>query len=134
MDRERERSATNPSDIKSALESELLRTSGLYSKHLEAISTLDDEVKTILYQVIGVLSADDVMGQRLLHVIVSLNAMSVGIAEYMKAYNQHGSRDAFNTFRNRLLTRIYTTYTMIEEREIFHEVFGAPERQSSQVS
>ncbi|RZA17998.1 MAG: hypothetical protein EOP10_21770, partial [Proteobacteria bacterium] len=43
------------------LESKLLRSSGSFSKHLEAISMLDNNLQKLLSNVIGAVSLDDVI-------------------------------------------------------------------------
>ena len=115
-------------------EAEVLRASGLFSKHMEAIATLDGEVRHVLFQVIGALSADDVMGQRLIHVISGLGIISRGTSEFMKGFPTLATRAGVGSFRDRILTEVYRGYTMEAEREIFHEVFGAPVRSGTQAS
>jgi hypothetical protein len=107
---------------------DLLRASGLFSKHMEAISTMDDEVRKILYQVVGALSADDIMGQRLKHVTLALANIGREISQFIANFPEQATLDGVCNFRDRVLTDVYKSYSMEAERLIFHEVFGEPVR------
>ena len=60
-----------------SLEDQLLTAGGDLSKRIEAVSTLDTEVQKILARVVGSVSMDDVLGQRLNHVIQSITSLSL---------------------------------------------------------
>lgn len=108
------------------LENRLRRSGGVFSKHMEAMFRLDTELQEILFRVMGAVSMDDVMGQRLTHVVASLNLLKEGISDLIKHYNDYLNVKEIKLFRNRILTEVYRNYTTEEERQIFHKIFGHP--------
>jgi len=108
------------------LENQLRRSGGVFSKHMEALHSLDGEVQDILFRVMGAVSMDDVMGQRLTHVVSSLDLLKDGISEVIKNYDAYLRVKEIKLLRNRILTEVYRSYTTEEEKEIFHRIFGQP--------
>ncbi|MBC7660399.1 MAG: hypothetical protein H7249_11925 [Chitinophagaceae bacterium] len=111
---------------KAILESKLLRSSGSLSKHLEAISMLDHNLQKVLADVIGAVSVDDVIAQRLDHVIQSLQTLQKALAYFLNDYQKECTPDRVKHLRNRVLTEVYLSYSSEEEKEIFHKIFGLP--------
>jgi hypothetical protein len=111
---------------KHILENRLLRNSGIYSKHLEAVSRLDADLQSLISRVIGSVSADDVIAQRLNHIILSLQFLQAEMAEFLVDHKAQCTPGGIKAFRNRVLTQVYRSYTAEEEKEIFHRVFGQP--------
>lgn len=111
---------------KAALESQLMRAGGLYTKHLEALSRMDTDVQALISRVVGSVSNDDVMAQRLSHVISSLNQLQLGLSEVLGSFQKYLKPEAIKGFRNKVLTQVYLSYTSNDEREIFHRIFGHP--------
>lgn len=116
----------NESLRKAALESQLMRAGGLYTKHLEALSRMDGDVQSLISRVVGSVSNDDVMAQRLSHVISSLNHLQLGLSEVLGSFPKYLKPEAIKSFRNKVLTNVYLSYTSQDEREIFHRIFGHP--------
>lgn len=115
------------------LESKLLRSSGMFSKHLEAISMLDANLQKVLSEVIGSVSIDDVIAQRLGHVIQSLQTLQRALASFLVDYKTECSPERVKLLRNKVLTEVYLSYSSEEEKEVFHKIFGYP-RQKSKAS
>lgn len=111
---------------KEVLENKLLRDSGIFSKHLEAVSRLDADLQGLISRVIGSVSADDVIAQRLNHIILSLRYLHEEMAEFLVDHKSQCTPDGVRAFRNRVLTHVYRSYTAEDEKEIFHRVFGQP--------
>jgi hypothetical protein len=108
------------------LENQLRRAGGVFSKHMEALHTMDTELQEILFKVMGAVSMDDVMGQRLSHVIGAIHVLQNNLSDVISNYEKYlNTRDVKN-FRNRVLTEVYRSYTAEEEKEIFHRIFGYP--------
>lgn len=111
---------------KLVLESKLLRSSGSFSKHLEAISMLDGRLQKLLSNVIGAVSLDDVIAQRLSHVIESLQTLQAALAQFLIDYKTECRPDRVKLLRNQVLTKVYLSYSSEEEKEVFHKIFGHP--------
>lgn len=116
----------NKSAQKEVLENKLLRDSGIFSKHLEAVSRLDADFQSLISRVIGSVSADDVIAQRLNHIILSLRYLQEEMAEFLVDHKAQCTPSGVRAFRNRVLTNVYRSYTAEEEKQIFHKVFGQP--------
>ncbi len=112
------------------LESKLLRSSGTFSKNLEAISMLNTDLQKLLAQVIGAVSLDDVIAQRLSHVIESLQTLQSALAQFLKDYTSECRPERVKLLRNKVLTKVYLSYSSEEEREVFHKIFGHPKSTS----
>ncbi len=118
---------------KELLESRLLRSSGVFSKHLEAVSRLDADLQGLVAKVMGSVSADDVIAQRLGHIITSMQTMHQALALFLNDYRKQCTPDGVKMLRNRVLTEVYLSYTAEDEREVFHKIFGQP-REKKKVS
>lgn len=108
------------------LENQLRRAGGVFSKHMEALHKMDSDMQDILFRVMGAVSMDDVMGQRLTHVVSSLLYLKEGISEVVSKHDEFATVQGVTQLRNRILTQVYRSYTTEDEKEIFHKVFGQP--------
>jgi len=111
---------------KDYLENKLMRTGGLFSKHMEAISGLDHDLQNLIAKIIGAVSVDDVIAQRLSHIISSMNNLQKELAELLVNFKQNARAESIRVFRNKVLTQVYLSYTSEDERLIFHRIFGHP--------
>lgn len=108
------------------LENQLRRAGGVFSKHMEALHTIDRDLQDVLFKVMGAVSMDDVMGQRLIHVIDSVLLLKEGISNVVGDYTKYGKPKEVQNLRNQILSKVYRSYTTEEEKEIFHKLFGQP--------
>jgi hypothetical protein len=118
--------STDPATKRNLLENQLRRAGGRFSKQLEAISTLDDEIKTLLFTVMGSVSNDDVVRQRLEHVIQSIRGFNEVLAKVIENYQEEMILSNIRQRCAHLLTNLYKSYSSNDEREIFHSIFGKP--------
>lgn len=107
-------------------EGEVQRSGGLFAKSMEAISSFDEQVQSIVMGVIGIISIDDVLRQRLMHVVQSVNMLNAMIVEAVPQIQTGLNTKQVLLIRNTLLTKTYRLYTMEEEKELFHRYFGKP--------
>ncbi|HYX34031.1 MAG TPA: hypothetical protein VE954_13035 [Oligoflexus sp.] len=119
---------SNDSLRKDYLENKLMRTGGLFSKHMEAISGLDRDLQNMLAKIIGAVSVDDVIAQRLSHIIAGMNQLQVELATLLANFKLNARVESIKLFRNRVLTQVYLSYTSEDERLIFHKIFGHPQQ------
>lgn len=106
------------------LEEELRRSTSLYTKHLESIGILDSEVEQYLFMIMGKLSADDVISQRLHHVVESIRAMTTSLSYVLIDYTQRCSPQEIDKLKKDLLSFTYDTYSMEAERKCFEDHFS----------
>ena len=115
---------------KANLEDMLRRSGGVFSKHMEALSSIDGDVNDVIGKVIGAVSMDDVMAQRLAHVTDSINLFRRGLAKVVTNFGDFNTQKKVKALRNEILTEVYRSYTAEEEKVIFHKIFGQPKTSS----
>ena len=105
---------------------EIRRFGGLFSKHMESISTLDDSLQGVVMGMVGSMSNSDIVKQRLDHLIMGMNAMHTGLSNIL--YDLNGTLDPalIADFKARLLDFTYRNFTMETEKAAFSELFGDP--------
>ena len=121
--------AEEPSETdkaRASLEAKLMRSGGVFSKHMEVLGTMDTEVKDILNKVVGAVSIDDVMAQRLLHIIQSVHIVRKGLARVLEHTDNYNTQSKVRSLRNEVLAEIYLSYTAEDEKNIFKKIFGQP--------
>jgi phage-related protein len=96
------------------------------SNHMQSLSNLDDSVKNFVFSIMGNLSIDDVIRQRLEHVSTSLVALREGVQQILNEYST-GSRvneSNIEKVQMEMMKRVFSCFTMEEEKQIFNKVFG----------
>jgi len=101
----------------------LRRFGGQFSKHMESLSTLDDSVKSMLFSMMGALSSDDVIHQRLEHVAMAIAAANVGLNYLLVDFDKRFTPENVSKFKSDLLGYTMRSYTMEDERELFAAAF-----------
>ncbi|MFK7873967.1 MAG: hypothetical protein AB8C84_12510 [Oligoflexales bacterium] len=104
----------------------LRRFSGQFSKHMEAMSTLDSEVAKVLINVMGGLSHDDVIGQRTRNLSESFFMLRDQIGLLLKDQGEINVQE----WSDQIQRRIYQSYTSEAEKQCFVEVFGTPSQKT----
>jgi len=99
------------------------RFGGKFTKHMEALATMDDKTKSLLFAMMGALSNDDRVGQRIEHISLSLNALQVGLGYILVDLKQRFQPDQVRHFRTDLLEYTFQQYTMEEEKKLFAQEF-----------
>jgi hypothetical protein len=109
-----------------AVEGKFRRLGGRFTKHMEALSTLDSELRDLLFGMMGALSGDDVIRQQLDHVIRGVESLSKALAGIVTSPDSTFNTKIVDSIKGRVLTDLYTSYTSESEKEIFHQIFGRP--------
>jgi hypothetical protein len=96
------------------------------SAHMSGLSNLDESVRGFLFAIMGGLSMDDVVRQRMEHLTLSLDAMHDGVQKVIDQYGSSAavSDDFINSVQHEMLVRMYRSYTMEDEKKVFSKVFG----------
>lgn len=119
--------ATDASQLSSSLvDDRLRRFGGQFSKHMEALSTLDKDLSNLLLNMMGALSNDDVIRQKLEHLLACVHALQVGLSYVLLDFGQRISLKEVQALKADLLTYTYQLYSSEEEKELFCEIFGSP--------
>ena len=94
---------------------------------MSGLSNLDESVRGFLFAIMGGLSMDDVVRQRLEHVSAALVAQQAGINQLIAKYNA-GEKvtEAFiEEIQLQMLKVMFKAYTMEDEKIVFKRVFGS---------
>lgn len=108
------------------------RTAGIFSKHMEALETLDGELQELLLAMMGQLSRDDVIKQRIEHVMMSLQALQTSLTYILTDYESRCKDGEVEKFIEDLKQYTLRSYTMEEEKRAFFETF--PDAKKSKAS
>ena len=102
----------------------LLRRFGTkFSKHMEALSTLDSEIGDIVYEMIAHLSIDDLIRQKLEHVSDAITGLHEGLANILDNFEEKFTAEEVKMMQKDLTNKLYVSYTAEEEKEIFKKYF-----------
>jgi hypothetical protein len=123
---EQSNGATVPSSSPEDHTDNVRRMGGLFSKHMESISTMDDSVRELVLTMVGCLSSADIVKQRLDHISELMRAMNLGLGNVILDLDARLNERAIATFKDSLLDFTYKNYTTEEERAAFKQIFGAP--------
>ncbi len=105
------------------LKAKLRRSSGIFSKHMESLETLDGELSGLLLSMMGALSRDDVISQRIEHVMMGLNAMQASLTYILTDFETRCKEGEVERYIRDLKAFTLRTYTTEEEKQKFFEVF-----------
>lgn len=123
---EQSNGATVPSSSPEDHTDNVRRMGGLFSKHMESISTMDDSVRDLVLTMVGCLSSTDIVKQRLDHISELMRAMNLGLGNVILDLDSRLNERAIASFKDGLLDFTYKNYTTEEERAAFKQIFGAP--------
>lgn len=107
--------------------SDLQQISNLFSKDVEAVCAADKRLGQLLSSLMGVVSTDDIIQQRMNHVLFGVRRFNSALVAMIQG-QQVMTIEGVANFRNLVLSDVYQSYTTNEEREIFHQIFGRPKR------
>jgi hypothetical protein len=105
------------------LREKMRRSAGLFSKHMEAMETLDDDLQGVLLNMMGMLSRDDVISQRVHHVIMAMNELQTGLTHMLADVETRCTKGELERFIGDLKSFVFKTYTMEEEKQTHYQVF-----------
>jgi hypothetical protein len=103
---------------------DMRRLAGKFSKNMESLSTFDESIKSILLSMTGVLSNNDVISQKLEHIVMAIRAMHVGLANILVDIDDRLTEKTVKDFNELLLSYTYRTYTMESERDLYKTFFN----------
>ena len=95
------------------------------SGHMATLANLDDSVRGVLFTIMGSLSMDDVVRQRLEHVSTSIHAMKVSVENVINYFTSGGLNEAHvDAEMSVLVNKMYKSFTMEDEKTVFRRVLG----------
>lgn len=99
-------------------------TSGSTKFQIPLPEKFDGQMNDILMAMMGALSADDVIAQRLAHVVSGIQTFNVGLAYVLVDFENRFNSASVNKLKDDILKTTYKFYSTEEERDIYKGVFG----------
>ncbi len=93
-------------------------------EHMGVLEHLDTSMQDVLFKMVGALSADDVVGQRLEHVSTGLSALESSLTNVLRQDGRLVSEGEIEAMFAELVAVVRRSYTMPAEHEVMDEVFG----------
>jgi len=105
------------------LRNRLKRFLAKFSNNNSQLDQLDDDLTKAIFAMIGSLSTDDVIAQRIDHVRNSLNALQLGLNYLLLDFENRCRTSEVEAFESNLKTYTVKQYTMVSEREVYDQQF-----------
>jgi len=90
---------------------------------MDALHQLNDDLKNVVFGIIGALSSEDVIAQKLQHVTMSLKALQTGLNYILIDFDKRCQRDELEKVVSGIKNFTLKQYTTEEERKQFAEIF-----------
>ena len=103
-----------------------MRFGGHFSKRMEALTMIDQDASEAFLKLVGALSSDDVIKQKIEHICQSMQALEAGLASTINMKESPFTFQEIHTLQNDILTYTYGIYTTETEKETFRSHFGTP--------
>ncbi len=102
-----------------------------FTKGIEAVTLQQDRVGSLVSSLMGSVSSEDIINQRISHVHFAVECLNNALAQLINDFDGFLTQEKINQLRNTVLTQVYTKYSTEDERHIFHEIFGRPRRKAA---
>ena len=96
---------------------------GKFKSHMSSLKQLDSKLHDLLMTMMGTLSTDDVVGQRLEHISSAIKFLNKGLVALMSSFDDKFKLEHIKKMTSSLETKVYKSYTMEVEKKIFSKVF-----------
>jgi hypothetical protein len=107
-----------------AVQAGLTRLNAKLGESMGRLSKLDDSLSTSVFSIVGALSSEDLIAQRLEHTILSLKSLQTGLSFILIDYEERCRSEEIERVVKSILTYTYRQYTAEEEKERFRAIFG----------
>lgn len=125
-------SSVAPNVAEMTTATQVRRQSGLFSKSVEALSGLAGDFMGPLSQIMGVLSAEDVVGQRLNHISQTADRLAHELDQLLNTFDSKFNKANIEAFSANLRSFTAQLYTLPAERKILdHILLAAPPARES---
>lgn len=93
------------------------------SKRIESVSRLEERLRPQVYTMIQSLNFEDIQTQRIEHALNAQKKLNEGIIKFLKKGIQNCDLKEVLDFANNLVKETKASYTMVDERKVFEQVF-----------
>lgn len=96
---------------------------GVLKHYMTSLDNLDSKMQDLLITMVGALSADDVVGQRLEHISSAIHTLNHGLSEVIGDFDNKFKLNIINHINKELQKKVYNSYTMEAEKSVFKKVY-----------
>jgi hypothetical protein len=121
-DKQMESVSTSKPEV--AVQAGLTRLNVKLDESMGRLTKLDDSLSTMVFSIVGALSSEDLIAQRLEHTILSLKSLQTGLSFILIDYEERCRSEEIERVVKSILTYTYRQYTAEEEKERFRAIFG----------
>ena len=93
------------------------------SKRFESVCRLEERLRPQVYTMIQSLNFEDIQTQRIEHALTAQKKLNEGMMRFLKKGIQNCDIQEILDFANTLVKETNASYTMIDERKVFDQVF-----------
>jgi hypothetical protein len=95
---------------------------------MNKLTQLDDDLRNTVFGIIGALSTEDVIAQKLEHVVMSLKVLQTGLNYVLIDYDQRCNKVELEKVISDIKNFTYRQYTTEDEKQRFHDIFNSGKR------
>jgi hypothetical protein len=95
---------------------------------MNKLTQLDDNLRNTVFGIIGALSSEDVIAQKLEHVVMSLKVLQTGLNYVLIDYEHRCNKEELEKVVNQIKAFTYRQYTTEDEKQRFRRIFGGDKR------
>lgn len=106
------------------------RLSGKFQAEMSSLGQFDEQLGNLVFGIIGTLSAEDVIAQKLDHVVMSLNALQTGLNYILIDYERRCTQVELQRVVDDIKDLTFRQYTTEDEKDRFRYYLG-PERKGA---
>ncbi len=99
------------------------RFAGKFQNEMNTLNTIDDELKNIIFGIIGALSSEDVIAQKLEHVVMSLKILQTGLNYVLIDFDQRCNLEELEKVTSDIKSYTFRQYTAEDEKKRFLTIF-----------
>lgn len=110
------------------LQNRLNRFDGKFMKDMSNLPQMDDHLKNLLLGIMGALSSEDVIAQRLDHIIMALKVLQTGLNYVLIDYESRCNVAELDKVTTDIRNYTYRQYTTEDEKNDFFEFFPEEKR------
>ena len=96
---------------------------GQLKSHMKSLGNLDSNMHGFLMTMIGALSTDDVVGQRLTHIITAISSLKNGLSDVISDFDKKYKLESIKHISENLAKEAYNSYTMEIEKKVYLKVY-----------
>ena len=109
----------------------ITRFAGKFTPEMDTLDNIDDELKNVIFGIIGALSSEDVISQKLDHVVMSMKILQTGLNYVLIDYDQRCSMDELSKVTNDIKNYTFRQYTAEDEKQRFLAIFPRESKKSA---